>query len=419
MKNGVTVVLCPSREPTVAVVGILNAGSRHDPKGIPGLHHALEHLMSRATEKFPDWMTMTKTLDRFSAEWNAETDKQSISFFLESDHTKIRSAIGVLEQIIRSPLIFDEHVKPEHGRLSEERRRANDLVEEWVAEEYDRLTLKMGLEHTIDGPVPVIRNYTARRLKQLYDRLVVGRRLTITVCGGFDPVSVLATIKHCFGTLPSGRAARPHHVPLLHRRSLVRLRQLSEYEQVQFMVGFSTCNWSHPDRYALHVLRDLMSNKTSSRIRIAVDSTGLVYSSNDFLEFFPDIGQYGVKAELAPEKLLTALKLMASEFHQLRTTLVTDLELRDAKGHIGLMAKKYFADPLRSAMFRGRQIALFNRYVSKTEFMRGIKAVTRQRLRRVARRVLTQRRLYIVAAGPLQGITKQQVRDALRYSKTP
>lgn len=419
LKNGVTVVLCPSREPTTAVVGVLNAGSRHDPKDVPGLHHALEHLMGRATKRFPSWEALTTEVERYCTEWNAETDKQTVSFYFESNRHKIRSTIGLLEQMIRYPLITQDDVRAEHGRLSEERRLANDLVEEWVAEEYDRLTLKAGLEHSVDGPVPVIRHYTAHRLQQLYDRLVVGKRLTIVVCGGFDRQAVLRTIKRRFADLPVGRSARPHRAPQLHRRSLIRLRNLPGYEQVQYMVGFSTSGWSSPDRYALHVLHDLLSNRSSSRIRIAVDSRGLVYSSGSFLDFFPDVGQYGVQGELAPAKLLPALSIIAAEFNRVRTTLVTERELTQAKEHVRLMTRKYFADPLCAAMFRGRQIAVFGRFVPTAEFLRGIDGVTRQRLRQVARRTLTQRRLYIVAAGPLQGIKKHHVRDALRYRRTP
>lgn len=420
--NGVRVVLDQTGEPTAAIAVMINSGSRNDPPGLPGLHHAFEHLITRATEDFSSWEALCGYTDEFASAYNAWTDKSTILVYVKMESGRIRSGLRLIDQVFNYPELITnpeavEHLIAERGRLTNERMQANDLTDERVDDQLDRIMLTGGLAHTIDGPVKVIKRYTGARLRELYQRLVIGKRLTVVVSGGFNEAIVEASIRRIFGKLRPGRVVRTARAHARRTQPRFWLKNDDTREQVHFSLGFSTFGVDDPDRYALLVLRNYLSHRSSSRIRVALDSLGYGYSSNDYMMFYPELGQYGVRVWIEPGKYVNALKKIAEELSRICSQLITDEELRRSKRHIRLDTFDEFSDPLYRARFMASQIAILGRYVPVREYLSEINKVTKQRVRRVARQIFAQRRMVLVATGPMAGISKKQVREALRFRK--
>lgn len=420
LENGVRVVLDQTGESNVAIAVMINSGSRNDPPGVPGLHHALEHMMARATISYPSWEELCGYTDEFCSAFNAETDKSKVVFFVKTESANVRSGLRVLDEIINRPAILSpaaaEHLSAEHGRLADERRQANDLTDELVDEQLDRLMLSGGLAHSIDGSVPVIKRYTLRRLRRLYTQAIVGRRMTIVATGGFNQKVVEASIRRVFRALPPGRSAKAIR-GTSRQRQPIRLIDDPTREQIHFSVGFKIFGANHPNRYALCVLRNYLSQRSSSRIKVNIDSLGFGYSSSDFMTMHKDVGQYGLRVWLGPKKFIPALQRFSDQIGIARDSLISQAELLRAKRNIRIDTREQFSDPLYAAKFMADQIATQGTYVPVKKFLREINAVTRQQVRQVARKIFLQRRLYLVVAGPLAGVSKNEVREALRFRK--
>ncbi|RMD62129.1 hypothetical protein D6833_07335, partial [Candidatus Parcubacteria bacterium] len=76
-----TVIAVPFLHATASVALAVKAGARDDPKAKPGLHHAMEHLMARATAFHTSWESLNKFCECHWLEFNAETDRTTTLFY--------------------------------------------------------------------------------------------------------------------------------------------------------------------------------------------------------------------------------------------------------------------------------------------------------------------------------------------------
>ena len=416
LDNGVQVIFVRSPGQLAAVTGMISAGSRHDPPDCIGLTHALEHVMSRLTKQYPEWKKFQTYVEGFCTSFDATTDGLRMYFQAETEPYKIGQAIKLIASVIKEPVITTENVRAEHGRLKVERLMANDSSDDWTNEQMDALSLPPDLGHSIDGPISVIEQYTPQRLRQLYNKIVVGKRLTVIITGNFNPVVAERIIRHEFGSIRPGQPAPV--VRTSHRRvtRAIRLKVDQTCTQVQCLVLFPTMTYDDPDRFALEVMRNQFSQRRSSCVGTTIDGQGLVYTSSDFLEYFPGIvGQYGVRLELEPENFLPTLRELARQIEDLCLNLMSSEDLETSKSNIRRVAKKHFGQPMKAGDFIGRQILAAGAFLPVDDFVQHIRQVTRQRVRKVSQRVFTKP--IVVAYGPLRGIKKKDIREALRFRK--
>ncbi len=422
--NGVEVFEWPRDSLSAAVTIGLRGGSRNDPpvsgadqSVFYGLHHALEHVVARSTHRWPSWEALMRVADGTCNYVNAMTDKSSVLLCARTDRQHLGTTIGFLTEMVLRPRITKETVAHEQQRILEEFHEYNDVPLERASLELDRLMFGQdGLSHPVLGTEDTILRFNASSLRQLA-RTMVGNRLVVSVVGNFDPAKLRPMLERTVGKLRPGTSATDPNLDYRKIRGGVRI-QPEDTEQIYCLIGFPVFGLNNPRRNVMTLLRNHFSSRTSSRIKVALNSIGMGYSTQDYLQHFQDVGQYHFDLVISPAKLLEALSIFSQEIGQLRHQLISRDDLDLAVTNIRIATKARFDDSLEAANFTAEYIINGGQFLPLRKYFADLRHVTRHHIRLVARDIFTQSRLCVVAHGPVEQFTKRQIRHALSWKKS-
>ncbi|MBI3572926.1 MAG: insulinase family protein [Candidatus Kerfeldbacteria bacterium] len=411
LTNGVHVVLNPFDHPLIGLAIGIDTGSRDDQ--IPGERHGFEHNLFRANRRHPTWESYAQRLDDHAFMFSPETDKTTVVASCGTDRRGLRPILRVLAETISNPLIIKEHVTKEIDRLTEEHGEDRDSPHDLADRLFDQLMFgPHGLGRSVDGDYRTIPQLTAPRFRQLCRQVLVGQRLVIAVCGGFDHRLVADHIARSFGHLPPGRPRPTDAFDYRQCRGSLEIR-IQNTDKVSLMLGFPVFGLDHPRRVALGVLRNHFSSRASSPLALHLDSDGNGYSAADHLWHWDTVGQYLWTISTFRPKIVEVIRRLMADVRLLRTELISSDNLTRAKRNLRFYAIHRSLDPLYTAPFFVRQIIHRQKANSFRSYLQTLNAVTPLAIRRVARETCVRRRLVLVASGPLQGMKKQELRAAL------
>jgi predicted Zn-dependent peptidase len=175
--------------------------------------------------------------------------------------------------------------------------------------------------------------------------------------------------------------------------------------QTYFSMGIRVHPYTHPYRYRLHVLNNILGGGISSRLfRRIREERGLVYEIDSEYHAYRDDGILVVEGSTSPEYLMQVLALTLIEFWKLISgdDPPDEEELWKAKMHIRgqLMIS---AENTNTRMSRlATQELYFGQHILAEEILKEIEAVNAANLQALANESLTDalRRVTIAVAGP-------------------
>jgi zinc protease len=227
---------------------------------------------------------------------------------------------------------------------------------------------------------------------------------TIAVVGGFGEfANAIELLASAFGAWDV--SARP--VDIANRRvtnaAVVRTTEaIPGKSQVDIAAGVATIPRGHQDYYALDIGNMILGRlglmgRLGAEVR---DRQGLAYHASSQLEPRRDSTLWAARAGVDPENVERAVHALQTELERLRTDLVSDEELADAKsyltGVIPLALETH--DGVASILLAIEEFGLGLDYLDRYPDI--IAAVGREQVRQAARSHLDPDRLAIAIAGP-------------------
>ncbi|MBM3204803.1 insulinase family protein [Candidatus Uhrbacteria bacterium] len=189
LKNGMQAILIPQKGATSTTVMVfVRVGSRYEKKEINGASHFLEHLLFKGTKKRPDALMISKELDRYGAEFNAYTGKDSTVYYIKMDAAHTPLAIDMLHDMLFHSLFDTKEMDRERGVIIEEinmyednpRMHIEDLLEEAA---FPGSTLGWN----IAGPREVIKKVPRQAIVDYHHAYYIPSRMTVVVAGKVVP----------------------------------------------------------------------------------------------------------------------------------------------------------------------------------------------------------------------------------------
>jgi zinc protease len=174
----------------------------------------------------------------------------------------------------------------------------------------------------------------AADLSKLHQRLVVPNNCVLAVYGDVETERVRAAMEQWLGAWPKGA---PISSGSRESASLAEIRRASESrdkKQAVLVIGFPGVNLHNPDRYALELIQEALSD-LGSRLFVRIrDNLGLAYyvGAQNFLGLQP--GYFAFYAGTAPEKAALVESELLQEAETLRRDGLTEAELKRAKAKI-------------------------------------------------------------------------------------
>lgn len=336
LPNGMKVYLNPD-ETASNVYGAVwvNAGGKNDPSDATGIAHYLEHMLFKGTETLgtQNYQKEKIHLDSIKLLYDklAETDEKETQELLQRkiNEQELKAAEYAIpnefDKLIKSigstgvnastgedftnyynyfppaqlPKWLDIYAhrfqKPvfrlfqsELEAVYEEKNRAGDNLERRVTEKFNEYIYG---EHpysaqTVLGSIEHLKNPSLNKMYQFYQTYYVPNNMALVLSGNFDPELVKPLISKSFGQLERGEdPVFPSYKPNeFNGRKLVKARITPI--KAGFM-GYKLVPQAHPDRAALEVIGNMISNENQTGFidKMTLDND-VIYAGSyqDFME---------------------------------------------------------------------------------------------------------------------------------------
>ncbi len=266
--NGLKVLLFPDASAPKTTVNITYlVGSRHEGYGETGMAHLLEHMLFKATEKYPNlWKDMN---DRgFLSNGTTWTDRTNYFETFNATDDNLRWAIGMEAERMVNAKILREELDTEMTVVRNEFERGENNPQ-WALSEKTRAAQFMwhNYGNSTIGNRSDIENVGIENLRAFYRRYYQPDNAVLLVAGKFDSAKTLAWIEQSFAPI-----AKPDRV--LPKLWTVEPTQDGEREVTVRRVGDSQMLYAtyrapaalHADNAALAVLSRLMTIEPSGRL---------------------------------------------------------------------------------------------------------------------------------------------------------
>jgi zinc protease len=238
------------------------------------------------------------------------------------------------------------------------------------------------------GTPESLRRVDHAALVEWYRRSYRPERMTLTVSGQVSAAQVLAEARRLFGELPRGGEATETPRPAPANPGTRRVIEQAA-QQAQILAGGIAPSLSHPDHAPVKVLSTILGGGMAGRLFVELrDKRGLAYTAASYYDPVRDPGALILYLGTAPENATKAEEELRREIERIRTDLVSDDELRRAKGYL---LGRYTMDRRtneRQAWYLAfyEQVGVGQDYPER--YRKAVEAVTPADVRRVAKQYL-------------------------------
>lgn len=404
LQNGLTVLLMEDHSvPMISYHTWYKVGSRDERDGVTGSAHMLEHMMFQGAKKYSG-KQFSSLMQENGIEWNAFTTYDYTGFHMNLPSSKLEMVMDVEQDRMSSLALDPKNLQSEREVVKEERRWRVDNNPQGSLLEVTMSTVfpKSPYHWPIVGWMKDIEKFDVAGLRAFYESYYVPNNAVLVIAGDIDKARVRALVDKYYSGLPRKEVpARPSAVEAAQTVQYnVALRK--EIEGTHFNVAFQSVPEMHEDGPALDLAATILSAGSSSRLyrRMVYQkelATGVSVASSSMKE----AGVFTVGVSLKPgQQVGPALEIVYNEIYKLRTTMVSDADLKKAKT-ISLMGYMNGLSTIDSkAQYLAAMEILTGSYENIFKEVDRYASVTPQDIQRVAKKYLNQKQRSIIVLEP-------------------
>jgi len=210
LENGLRVILIPHHaNPMVASSVVVGAGVVHEPEGMNGASHFLEHLLFNGTERRSQ-RELYDDVDRLGAYNNATTREDHTLFTLLVQKEFAEKGLDIQADMLFHSTLPEDKFEKEKGIVLEELAKdRNDPG--YVADEEFRAFAYAGtpLARPVLGSAESIGGFRREAVLAYYKSRYVPGNMVLVVMGDFEPEAMLKSVRKTFGAAKAGPVPPP------------------------------------------------------------------------------------------------------------------------------------------------------------------------------------------------------------------
>ncbi|HKY08675.1 MAG TPA: pitrilysin family protein [Candidatus Binatia bacterium] len=392
LDNGLKVLLLEDhKSPAVTFQVWYRVGARNEKDGKSGLAHFLEHMMFKGTPTTgPE--EYSRIIAKNGGRTNAFTSSDVTVYFATMSREKIAIEIELEADRMANALLGEKYFEPEKNVIQEERRmRTEDNPISALSEAASAVAYTIHpYRRPVVGWMQDIQNLTRQDLVDFYKLYYAPNNAYIVMVGDFDTSEMLAKIKTAFGKIQRGAEPPEVSAEEPEQRGERRLVLKKEAELPFVLMFYHAPNHKSPDSYALDLLSVVLAGGKSSRLY-----HDLVYQKRlvrgvdaDYSGISIDPAGLSIYAQLLPGIEPAAVEREIERgVEKVKTELVSERELQKAKNQV----EAAFVFAQDSVFGQAMKIGYYEAvggWRQMDAYLDGIRKVTREDLRRVARQYL-------------------------------
>ena len=411
LDNGMVIYLLEDHElPLVSLSAVIRTGGWLEPADKVGLAALTGAVMRTGGGGGRTSEQIDEELERFAIDINMLMSRQSGSASLDALGKDFDRGLKIFAGLLRQPAFEAPRVELARLQAVEGIRRRQDSPGSIVGREF--LKQLYGSEHPSarESTIDSIKKISREDLVEFHRRTVHPNGIILGVTGDFKRDEMIALLRDTFGDWKKGAVAE---LKIADARdpggsSIVRFVN-KDTSQTHLRIGHLTIKEDDPDYVPLAIANDILGG-SSFRSRLFNDvrtKRGLAYSVGSRLNIgMHDQGVWLMRAETKLPSTQEVISRFVANMERMRTELVTDTELAEAKEAYVNSFVFSFASP--SAIV-GRFVELEYDGLPK-DFLQQLRArviaLKKEDVLRAAKKHFHPNRLTIVAVGPGETLPK-------------
>jgi zinc protease len=403
LDNGMTVLVneMPS-SPMAAIDLLVKTGSANEGKFMAsGITHFVEHMLFKGTPKRPSGV-IPEEARAMGGYINASTGYDQTSYVLSVPRENLPKAVDLLSDMLINPSFDPVELEKERQVIIKEMNMIDDKPDRKLGELlYQTVYHVHPYQFSIIGREDVFSALKREDLLEYHRTLYVPNNMIISIAGGIKAEDVLALVKDKFKDVKA-RSFPLRDVPQEPEQiSLRRLDVTYPTDLTRMSMAYQGVALLDKDLYALDVLSMALGQGASSRLYLELyKKQHLVEGISASNPTPEDRGFFEVSCVMKdqdPEKVIAAVKTMIADI-QAKGFLPDEL----AKIKRQVMAGNIYARQTAEGMAdkASTEEAFTGDPDFSERYLDGIKTVTNDDIRRVARQYLVDQRLSIVIMTP-------------------
>jgi zinc protease len=404
LDNGLKVLLLEDhKSPVVTFQVWYRVGSRNEKDGKSGLAHFLEHMMFKGTPKTtPE--EYSRIIAKNGGQANAFTSTDVTVYFATMSRDKIGIELELEAERMTQALLGETYFEAEKKVIQEERRlRTEDNPMAALAEVANAIAFTIHpYRRPVVGWMQDIENLTRQDLVDFYRTHYVPNNAFIVVTGDFSSDEIVRKIQSAFGKIPRSPEPPKLQVKEPPQNGERRLIFKKEAELPFLLMFYHAPNLHHPDNFALDVLSVVLAAGRSSRLyQELVYQNRLTRSVDaDYSSVSIDPSGFTISAQLMPGKESGDVEREIDRLVDgMKSDLISERELEKAKNQIEA-AFVFAQDSIFGQAMKIGYYEATGGWRRMNEYLDGIRKVSREDIRRVARQYLDRDRRTVATLVP-------------------
>ena len=389
---------------SAAVVFCVGHGSRHEPPGLEGAAHAIEHMVFKGTQTRTA-AELAAEMDAIGGQVNAYTTKENTCFYAHALDSHLPVAIDLLSDIFFNPRFDEEAWELERGVIIEEIAMCEDLPDDLVYKNlYEAIFAGHPLGGTILGTEESLGGMTAAKLLAYKRKNYRACEVAVALAGHYAP-SDLARLEEILSAMTPAEC--PPLVPCSYTPAFT-LRE-KDTEQNHIVLGFPSLpvgekGYFREKHFPYCIMSSILGAGMSSRLYQTVrEENGLCYSVYAYRTGHRDVGVAGVYTALGPDTEKKALALIREVVERYVREGPTEQELTKAREQLKANILMGLESTVNRAFDIGNQIFIYNEIAEIDDYVARIDAVTRERVMEHSAAVFDFSRISLSVVGRPEG----------------
>ena len=406
LDNGLKVLLLEDhKSPAVTFQVWYRVGARNEKDGKSGLAHFLEHMMFKGTPTTgPE--EYSRIIAKNGGRTNAFTSSDVTVYFATMSREKIGIEIELEADRMANALLGDQYFEPEKKVIQEERRmRTDDNPISALSEATSAVAFTVHpYRRPVVGWMQDILALTRQDLVDFYKLYYAPNNAYIVMVGDFSSPEMLSKIKTAFGKIPRGPEPPKVSIEEIEQRGERRLILKKEAELPFVLNFYHAPNLKSADSFALDLLTVVLAGGKSSRLY-----HDLVYQKRlvrgidaDYSGISIDPAGLSIYAQLLPGiEPTTVEREIERGIEKVKSELISERELQKAKNQVEA-AFVFAQDSIFGQAMKIGYYEAVGGWRQMDSYLDGIRKVTREEIRRVARQYLVQDRRTVGTLIPIK-----------------
>ncbi len=337
LDNGMVVYLLEDHElPLITMTATMKTGAWLDPADKVGLAALTGALMRTGGGGGLTPEQVDEELEYFAGDVGVSIGHESGSASLDVLKKDLTRGLRIFSGLLRAPAFDQARVEIAKSQALEGIRRRQDNPGSVVGREFMKLLYGPDHPSAREATIASITGITRDDLVAFHRNTIHPNGIILGVTGDFQKADMLAALREAFGDWAKGAVPELKIADVPDSRSAAPAIRFVDKEtsQTHLRVGHLTIRENDPDYVALAIANDILGG-SSFRSRLFNDvrtKRGLAYSvGSRLMASVHDQGVWLMRAETKQASTQEVVSRFIANIDRMRTELVTDQELAEAK----------------------------------------------------------------------------------------